>query len=461
MLKQVQHEAGLERCAGEFLRPTTLQGHPESLFMDRQAIQERFGIIGGSQAIHNVIDRLRLVARTDINVLIQGESGVGKELFANAIHEMSARKHGPLVIVNCGAIPEGLIESELFGAEKGAYTGSVERRIGYFEEADGGTIFLDEIGELPLAAQVRLLRVLETGQFSRVGSSTTRTTDARVIAATNRDLAREVEARRFREDLYYRLSTVVLNVPPLRERREDILPIFEVYLHRFVQKYNSPGKRLDESARQLLLHYHWPGNVRELRNVAEQCVVLHRGNTLTADDIRPFLRGVGRGRPGELIPVGRLEQGDVAADGRERELIYRALLELRHEVRDLREQIGSLASGGVIPVHREAVERARVPEEPGRYVIVREADRDDYAPLIEDVPFEIENEEEATFTNGQTEEPRPVIEENELPTLEQAERQLIAEALRRFEGNRRQTAKTLGISERTLYRKLKEYDLES
>ncbi|MFQ5571181.1 MAG: sigma-54 interaction domain-containing protein, partial [Rhodothermales bacterium] len=234
--------------------------------MDRQAVQERFGIVGTSAALRHVIDQARQVAGTDITVLIEGESGVGKELIAHAIHEISPRRHGPLKILNCGAIPEGLIESELFGAEKGAYTGATEKRSGIFEDADGGTIFLDEIGEMPLAAQVRLLRVLETGAFSRIGSSTIRKTDVRVIAATNKNLGREVEAGRFREDLYYRLSTMLIHIPPIRERREDILPIFEGFLHQFSQKYGRSFPRLDERAMQLLQQYRWPGNVREIRN---------------------------------------------------------------------------------------------------------------------------------------------------------------------------------------------------
>ncbi|HEX7070579.1 MAG TPA: sigma-54 dependent transcriptional regulator [Rhodothermales bacterium] len=416
--------------------------------MDRQAIQERFEIIGNSPALHQVIDRAFMVARTDITVLLQGESGVGKELIAHAIHDLSGRKHRPLVIVNCGAIPEGLIESELFGAEKGAYTGAVERRTGYFEEANGGTVFLDEIGEMPPAAQVRLLRVLESGEFTRVGSSTARHSDARIIAATNKDLAREVEAGRFREDLYYRLSTVIIRIPPLRERREDILPLFESFVHRSAQKYNTTSRRLDASARELLTRYHWPGNVRELRNVAEQVVVLLREDPVSAEKIRPFLRGVsaGGGLGADLVHV-RSSQPSDTPEARERELIYRALLELRMEVRDLKEQIREMSGNVVVP--REIVEQSTFEGKRPDFVIVRDNDRSDYASMIEDVPYEIQSEDENGEGDG---------ERTSMPTLEDAERRLIAEALRRFDGNRRQTARALGISERTLYRKLKEFE---
>ena len=424
--------------------------------MDRQAIQERFGIIGTSPLLLRELDRARQIAQTDITVLIEGESGVGKELFAQAIHEMSRRRHKPLVTVNCGAIPEGLIESELFGNEKGAYTGAVERRIGYFEQADGSTIFLDEIGEMPQAAQVRLLRVLETGKFSRVGSSKVIKVDVRVIAATNKDLGREVQAGRFREDLYYRLSTVVLKIPPLRERPEDILPIFEHFLHKFAQKYNTAPKRLTEDARRLLLRYRWPGNIRELRNVAEQAVVLHRGDTLTADDLRSYLRGVtASGVNQGLVKVERphMENG---VDSRERELIYRALLELRLEIREMKEQLGALTArlGAAIPQTSRR-------EEDGDLVIVHKTEPEAYASLIEDVPYEIETEPERRAPVAEAEPVREPAEEPPLPTLEDAERRLIAEALRRFGGNRRQTARALGISERTLYRKLKEYEAET
>jgi DNA-binding NtrC family response regulator len=436
--------------------------------MDRQAIQERFGIIGASDPLRRAIDRVRQIGRTGITVLLEGESGVGKELFATLTHELSPRRHRPLVVVNCGAIPEGLIESELFGAEKGAYTGSVERRAGYFEEADGGTIFLDEIGEMPLQAQVRLLRVLESGAFSRVGSSTQQRADVRVIAATNKDLGQEVREGRFREDLYYRLSTVVIRVPPLRERPEDVLPLFEHFLYRAAQRYEAPLRRLDTSARDLLVRYNWPGNVRELRNVAEQAAVLVRGETATADDLRPFLRGVSA-----ALGLAPATPHPAAGGGREQELIYRALLELRMEVRELKDLVRRM--GGAVPALppgptldaselAEGEEFAYIPDDPPA----------EYHGAAEDVPYEIELEEPGPFSGGY--DPRyaeafgqgadgpdvgdsPLhIGSGPLPTVEEAEQALITEALRRFGGNRRQTAKALGISERTLYRKLK--DLE-
>ncbi len=426
--------------------------------MDREAIRERFGIVGPSAALAHVIDRARQVARTDITVLVEGESGVGKELIAHLNHEISPRRHGAMIIVNCCAIPEGLIESELFGAEKGAYTGATEKRSGYFEEADGGTIFLDEIGEMPLPAQVRLLRVLESGTFSRVGSSTMRTTDVRVVAATNKNLAREVEAGRFREDLYYRLSTVIIRIPPLRERPEDILPLFEHFLHRLAQKYGSAMRRLDESVRELLRRYRWPGNVRELRNVAEQVVVLHQSDHVTDDDIRPFLRGVtaGGGTGDALLPVARAT-GE-PDEARERELIYRILLELRLELRELKEQVGKLTAGfsGVV-VPREAVEESRFSGERRDYVIIGEPDRQAYESFIEDVAYEIENGDDDPSDDGSATQ-KATDGAPALPTLEDAERELITRALKHFDGNRRQTAKALGISERTLYRKLKELD---
>lgn len=416
-------------------------------------MQERFGIIGASAGIRHVLDRVRLIAGTGITALIEGESGTGKELVAQAVHELSPRRHKPMLIVNCGAIPEGLIESELFGAERGAFTGSVERRSGYFEEANGSSIFLDEIGEMPLTAQVRLLRVLETGEFSRVGSSSVLKTDVRVVAATNKDLAKEVEAGRFREDLYYRLSTVIIRVPPLRDRREDILPIFDHFQHRFAQKYNSSAPRLSDDARALFLHYRWPGNIRELRNVAEQTVVLLSKDAVTADDIRPYLRGVTAASGGlGLVPLG-MSHGDSSpfsdggsGGGKERELIYRTLLEVRTEVRDVKGQLAALveaARGGAKQPSEPASDDGGVP--PTRYLMMHDDAPQSEDRFIEDVPYELDLD----HRNG-----------DDLPTLEDAERTLILTALERYDGNRRQTAEALGISERTLYRKLKEIEGE-
>lgn len=430
--------------------------------MDRDAIQERFQIIGSSPTLYRAIDRVRQVVRTSISVLLEGESGAGKELFAQLTHELSPRRHKSLVVVNCGAIPEGLIESELFGAEKGAYTGSVERRTGYFEQADGGTIFLDEIGEMPLQAQVRLLRVLESGTFSRVGSSTQQHVDVRVVAATNKDLATEVREGRFREDLYYRLSTVVIRIPSLRERPEDIIPLFEYFQHRASQRFDAPLRRLDADVRELLVRYNWPGNVRELRNVAEQVAVLVRGPVATIEDVRPLLRGVSASMGITPLP----HKDDFSANGgsRERELIYRALMELRMEVQQLRE----------ILLHRRDT-----PVEPSRYEDVpytppirdlvpllppSRTSEPDYPEYIEEAPFEIENGDSDTeeVTEAAQEDQSPLIlPSDHLPRMEEMELALITEALRRFDGNRRESARALGISERTLYRKLKELEDEA
>ncbi|MDX1420131.1 MAG: sigma 54-interacting transcriptional regulator [Rubricoccaceae bacterium] len=453
--------------------------------MDRQAFQERFGLLGDSPALRRVIDRVRQVAAVDITVLLEGESGVGKELIANAVHELSPRRHRRMVVVNCGAIPEGLIESELFGAEKGAYTGAVERRTGYFEEADGGTVFLDEIGEMPLPAQVRLLRVLESGHFSRVGSSQVQQTDVRVIAATNKNLAEEVRTGRFREDLYYRLSAVVVQVPALRQRREDVVPIFEHYAHRYAQQYDAPRLRLTAGARDLLRRYNWPGNVRELRNVAEQAVVLGRGDALTAETLRPFLRGVSA-----AAGLALAHKEPAGTDARERELVYRALLELRMEMREVRALLHHLASGA----------RSEAPGAPppplvsdAEGALADDLARASAAPAASDAP-EVVGGEDALFADEEAvydaadydaadaefeiEEPdaapAPLLTEVEgaealaqllarglpLPTVEEAESALIIEALRRFDGNRRRTAEALGMSERTLYRKIKDLEEE-
>ena len=449
--------------------------------MDRQAFQERFGLLGDAPAFRRVVERIRQVAPVDITVLLEGESGVGKELVASAVHGLSRRKHKRMVVVNCGAIPEGLIESELFGAEKGAYTGSVERRTGYFEEADNGTIFLDEIGELPLPAQVRLLRVLETGSFSRVGSSQEQQTDVRVIAATNKKLATEVRTGRFREDLYYRLSAVVVTVPSLRDRREDILPIFENYRHKFAQQYNAPRSELTSGGRDLLRRYNWPGNIRELRNVAEQTVVLGRGAEISEETIRPYLRGVSAAA-GLTLANKEAPGGE---DHRERELIYRALLDLRMEMRELKALIQHVSNGGAIATAPVVASEplpaptftdhsfadALVDDLGGAYEPVENGGDDDalFVDIAEVPSEEVESAAAETHVAGLL---PPASEDYsnslelalsngiDLPTMEVAERALIAEALNRFEGNRRRTAEVLGISERTLYRKIKELEDE-
>ena len=486
--------------------------------MDRASIQERFGIVGSSDAIKNVIDRARQVAKTDITVLLQGESGVGKELIAQALHELSMRRHERMVVVNCGAIPEGLIESELFGAEKGAYTGAVEKRVGYFEEADGSTIFLDEIGEMPKEAQVRLLRVLETGKFSRVGASQQQQVDVRIVAATNKNLAEEVQAGRFRKDLYYRLSTVLIDIPPLRERPDDILPIFDTFLHEFSTEYNSSHKTLTPEAEEILTSYRWPGNVRELRNVAEQVTVLLRDEEVSTDELRPLLRDVGEAAPStDLMRVDQQDEERQSDDSgsddiRQRELLYRAVLEMRMDLRELKDQIGSLVSNVGVVVPRDVAESGDFPGDYDDFVVVRNAEEgepegygepSEQAPeggevdaLIRDVVYEVDEDGPARPTprerqagrqgrpgeeevvperpsGGEREstppaEPdrrppasaEPVEEDDEeaLPTLEEAEKQLISRALKQFDGNRRKTAQALGISERTLYRKLKDID---
>ncbi|MBX2819343.1 MAG: sigma-54 dependent transcriptional regulator [Rhodothermaceae bacterium] len=434
--------------------------------MDRASVQERFGIVGTSAALNHVIDQMRLVARTDVNVLVYGESGVGKEVVAKAIHEMSARRHKSLIIVNCGAIPEGLIESELFGAEKGAYTGATERRSGHFEEADGGSIFLDEIGEMPLAAQVRLLRVLETGEYSRVGSSKVMKSDTRVIAATNKKLGNEVQGGRFREDLYYRLSTVEINIPPLRERAEDILPILDSFLYEFSQRYESPIKRLSPEARQMLRTYRWPGNVRELRNLAEQLVVLVPKQDLGVDDIRPYLRGVtASGSTNEIVLASNAKTSwrDSGPDGevasKELQLIYRALLELRLEMKEIKQHLSGPAPIPHRSEPRTTVQEDEFPPERPSFIIESVEPNQPLLPAFEEFSYEIESSNDTTYSNDHSFEEEDT-DANPFPTLEDAEQELITKALKHYKGNRRQTARALGISERTLYRKLKELDEE-
>jgi len=370
--------------------------------MDLTAFQAEHGIIGQSVEIQEVIHVIQQVAPTDITVLITGESGVGKEVIARAIHAASKRSQKSLVTVNCGAIPEGLIESELFGHEKGSFTSAAETRKGYFEIADGGTIFLDEIGEMPLATQVKILRVLENGEFMRIGSSTTRTADVRVIAATNKNLDHEVQQKRFRADLYFRLRSVNITIPPLRDRRDDIPLLLEHFVQEFTEKNGIAFQGFTEEARELLMEYSWPGNVRELRNVTESMIVLENGRRIGAEHLRKYLQGYRPHVVERNLPV----VANKTVEQAERELIYRALLDLKADILELKDLVGH-PSGGI----RD-----------------RDAGTDP--------------------ANG-----------NGTMSLDEMERQMILKALDRHEGNRRMAAKELNISERTLYRKIKEYGL--
>ncbi|MBI2620029.1 MAG: sigma-54-dependent Fis family transcriptional regulator, partial [Ignavibacteriales bacterium] len=302
--------------------------------MNREAFQKEHGIVGRSLEIQEIVDVVQQVAPTDITVLITGESGVGKEVFARALHGASKRSKKAMVTVNCGAIPEGLIESELFGHEKGSFTSAVETRKGYFEIADGGTIFLDEIGEMPLATQVKLLRVLENGEFARVGSATPRTSDVRVIAATNKDLEVEVRQKRFRPDLYFRLRSVNIWIPPLRNRRDDIPVLIEHFVSEFTRQNSIVFEGFADDATDVLLEYHWPGNVRELRNVLESIIVLENGSRVHADDVRKYLHGYST-RSERNLPV----VANKSVEQAERELIYRALLDLKSDILELKDLV--------------------------------------------------------------------------------------------------------------------------
>jgi len=383
-----------------------------------EAFQARSGIIGNSRAMRQIFETIEQVAPVDISVLIIGESGSGKELVARAIHARSRRADKPLIVVNCGAIPEGIIESELFGHEKGAFTGAVGVRRGFFEMAHGGSVFLDEIGEMPLNAQVKILRVLEGKEFSRVGSAEPRRADVRIIAATNRELDREVQNGTFRQDLYFRLRAVTIEVPPLRARKEDIPLLARTFAQQFSTQNHIEFHGFDESAFELMREYHWPGNVRELKNLIESIIILEKGRTIDRkmllkylDIVRPELRNL-------PIPVNR------PTEQVEREFIYRALLDLKSEISQLREIILTR----LFPPRRlkgwEPADTIVIPPENGEIV------------------FE-----------------EPNTDTRKMPSLQDMERHLIEDTLQRFDGNKRKTARSLNISERTLYRKIKEYNL--
>jgi transcriptional regulator with PAS, ATPase and Fis domain len=412
--------------------------------MTVQEIKNRFRIIGNAPSLDRAIDIARQVAATDLSVLISGESGTGKEVFPQIIHQLGPRKHNQYIAVNCGAIPEGTIDSELFGHEKGAFTGAHDTRKGYFEVANGGTIFLDEIADLPLPTQVRLLRVLETGEFIRVGSSKVMKTDVRIVAATNLNMMQLIEKGRFREDLYYRLNTVPLHIPPLRERKEDIPLLFRKFSTDFADRYKMPPIKLNHEAEDMLINYYWKGNVRQLKNVTEQISVIEKNREITPAILGPYLPD------GSSVTVPALFRPEGIAGGTteftERELLYKVLFEMRKDMVDLKRTVLTLLENEDHNISRKLPATAQV---------------------ISKLHHELDNPEESQplqiqpmHTTARTINPNIGEDVEEALSLEEREKQYIKHALEKHQGNRRAASKELGISERTMYRKIKDYNLE-
>ena len=416
--------------------------------MDLQSIKNRFGIIGNSPALNHALNVATQVANTDLSVLINGESGVGKEVFSQIIHALSARKHNSFIAVNCGAIPEGTIDSELFGHEKGSFTGAVDSRKGYFETVNGGTIFLDEIGEMPLGTQARLLRVLETGEYIRVGSSKVQKTDVRVIAASNKELLEYTHNGRFREDLYYRLNTVPIRVPALRDRQEDIILLFRKFATDFADRYKTTPVQLTDDAKQLLINYPWPGNVRELKNIAEQISVLSKEKLITAEQLRGFLPENNFSR----LPVVAGGSSSVTHSefANEREILYKLFFDMKKDVNELKKMFFDLLQNPNLAQHapvytpdnsnnnNNTVKELSTISNAGNYL-------PNNNPVILNNQHNIQQHEDV-------EESLSIIDK---------EKELIIKALKKHRGKRRDASLDLGISERTLYRKLKEYDIEN
>ena len=411
-----------------------------------QAIKQRFGIIGMNPLLNRALEKALRVAVTDISVLVTGESGVGKENIPKIIHQYSHRKHAKYIAVNCGAIPEGTIDSELFGHEKGAFTGATSTRSGYFEVADGGTIFLDEVGELPLATQVRLLRVLETGEFLKVGSSKTQKTNVRIVAATNVQMRDAIQKGKFREDLYYRLSTVEINLPPLRERKEDIPLLFRKFASDFAQKYHMPTVRLNDAAQHTLSQYNWNGNIRQLRNVAEQISVLEKERDLTPQILRTYLPDMGSQLPA-LKSDGK-ESSDFTS---EREILYKVLFDMKNDLNDLKkltlELMNQETSEAVQEKNRNLINK-----------IYGSNSSEEKSQNIESLGVDNQYQETVHEPEESYDYAETIVEEEPLSLL-QKEIEMIKTALERSQGKRKLAAEELGISERTLYRKIKQYDL--
>ncbi|HRO45835.1 sigma-54 dependent transcriptional regulator [Agriterribacter sp.] len=411
--------------------------------MDIQSIKNRFGIIGNSPALSYALQVAAQVANTDLTVLIYGESGVGKEVFSQIIHALSSRKHNPFIAVNCGAIPEGTIDSELFGHEKGSFTGAVDSRKGYFETVNGGTIFLDEIGEMPLGTQARLLRVLEAGEYIRVGSSKVQKTDVRVIAATNKDLLEYTHKGKFRQDLYYRLNTVPIRVPALKDRQEDIILLFRKFAADFAERYKTPSVQLDDEAKELLIRYPWPGNVRELKNIAEQISVLTQDKLITAKQLRQFLPEHNTNR----MPVLAGSNGSVshAEFANEREILYKLFFDMKKDVTELKKMFVDILQN---PQRAGAMAAYTKETLLGDYQQVEREKNVTPALVQASQPVLINNND--IYDHEEIEESLNIMDK---------EKELIVKALKKHKGKRKDASSDLGISERTLYRKLKEYDI--
>jgi DNA-binding NtrC family response regulator len=415
--------------------------------MDTQNIKNRFGIIGNSPALNYALQVAVQVAGTDLTVLINGESGVGKEVFSQIIHSLSPRKHNPFIAVNCGAIPEGTIDSELFGHEKGSFTGAADARKGYFETVNGGTIFLDEIGELPLGTQARLLRVLETGEFIRVGSSKVQKTDVRVIAATNKDLLQLVQVGKFREDLYYRLSTVPIRVPSLHDRPEDIHLLFRKFAADFANKYKTSPVQLDEEAKQLLINYPWPGNVRELKNIAEQISVLSQDKQISAKELGKFLQPYSNNR----MPVLSANGNTGPEFANEREILYKLFFDMKKDVTELKRMFLDVLQNPAMVTQNQAFINELKESDAYRIKAGETLQPVLVQPAISPaVPLSISSGNDI----------HEHVEVEESLNIMDKEKELIIKALKKHRSKRKDAALDLGISERTLYRKLKEYDIE-
>lgn len=418
-----------------------------------QAIKQRFGIIGNTPTLNRAIEKAIQVSPTDISVLVTGESGVGKESIPKIIHQLSHRKHNKYIAVNCGAIPEGTIDSELFGHEKGAFTGASQTREGYFEVADGGTIFLDEVGELPLTTQVRLLRVLENGEFLKVGSSKVLKTNVRIVAATNVNMFEAIEKEKFREDLYYRLSTVDINLPPLRERQDDIHLLFRKFASDFALKYKMPTVKLTDTAVQVLIKHRWSGNIRQLRNIAEQVSVLEQNRTISADTLRGYLPTTGTNFPA-VIKTSKSES-DFSS---EREILYKVLFDMKSDLNDLKKLTMELMKHGNtkdVEKNNESLIQKIYSDEDEEVLDFEESVTN---PEVLSIPEHTSNNEEP-MTSQDKYHFAEEIEEEETLSIHDKELELIKKSLERHSGKRKLAAAELGISERTLYRKIKQYDL--